>query len=144
MYVTLALKNSGDLYGWGDIRFQKVNSTYPIGLDGVAFSPSLILSDVSMAAAGLYRTVALTKDGKLWFWGIDNEGKVDADPVPVAIPEQDSQPIWAETPVKLPGGIWNDGVAIKKISVGRTVIALKADGSVWAGGQTPPTTALMS
>ena len=135
-YYKLALKNDGNLYGWGDIDYSYLlngdSSTYD---STTSDSPKLMLSDVTMASSSDYRAMAVTKDGKLWTWGVNGDGTVTTDPAPVSMPDQYDKPIWGDLPVTLPEGEWNDGTPVIKVSAGAAVLALKADGSVWAWGQ---------
>ena len=130
---TLALQKDGALYGWGDIGYKYATGTSS-GIDYISLTPKLILSNVSMVSAGYYRALALTNDGRLWLWGVNVDGTINGGPAPVSILDMDSQPIWGDPPVPPLAGEWNDGTAVTKVSASNAVLALKANGSVWAWG----------
>jgi len=134
-WYSLAIKQDGGLYGWGDTGFQFMAYDNPARLDSLALTPQLVLSDVTMESSSYYRALAVTKDGRLWTWGVNSDGTTDTTPTPVTMPEEDMQPIWGDPPVTLPEGKWNDGTAVTKVSASSAVMVLKVDGSVWAWGQ---------
>jgi len=123
---SIAIASDGTLWGWGD------NESYQVGLGSDSnteyFYPQLISnsSDWAAVAAGSNFSIALKTDGTIWGWG-DNahysltDSSASSEYVPVQI-EVDTNS----------DGIDQDWVMIS--ADGYTVLALKADGTLWATG----------
>ena len=74
-YHTIALKEDGTLWAWGDNRYGQLG-------DGTT-TDSLVPTQESTAAAdwisfsgGIYHTIALKEDGTLWAWGYNRSGQL--------------------------------------------------------------------
>lgn len=119
-YHSLAVKNDGTVWGWGD------NSAYQIGRDAPPTTPTPVMkggigSVVSVAASG-HRSVALKADGTVWQWGFWQ----------IPLPWGDSV-YWLNRYVGDAEAVGLAGVI--SISAGSEhSMALKNDGTVWAWG----------
>ncbi|TNE88720.1 MAG: hypothetical protein EP330_13660 [Deltaproteobacteria bacterium] len=60
------LTDAGDLYCWGEGRNTESNG---LGVTADAWSPELVLSDVSDFGLGAYASYAVDSNGALWAWG---------------------------------------------------------------------------
>lgn len=116
----VALTQGGEVFGWGANDFGQVG----IGVsDDRIFTPQKVggfgdTKTVSVAA-GSSHTLALTEDGTVWAWGLNQDGRlgdgsVNNSPVPVQV----------------------DGLTdVVAIAAGDFhSLAVKSDGSVWAWG----------
>ncbi|WHE07071.1 S-layer homology domain-containing protein [Thermoanaerobacterium thermosaccharolyticum] len=112
MYHTVALKNDGTVWAWGDNYFGTTNSSStPVQVKGI--------SDVKAIAAGASYTVVLKNDGTVWAWGVNEYGKLG-----------DGTTNNSFTPVQV-NGISN----VKAIAAGAYhTVVLKNDGTVWTWG----------
>jgi alpha-tubulin suppressor-like RCC1 family protein len=73
---TVALKNDGTVWTWGDnLRGKLGNGT---AQTGNRYTPGQVksLSDVVAVAAGMNHTLALKKDGTVWAWGYNTSGQL--------------------------------------------------------------------
>ena len=119
-YHSLAVKDDGTVWGWGD------NSAYQIGRDAPTTTPMPVMKGeiggVVSVAASRYRSVALKADGTVWQWGAWQ----------IPMPRGDST-LWMDRYV---GGAEDVGLAgVISISAGSEhSTALKNDGTVWAWG----------
>ncbi|MGF7400774.1 S-layer homology domain-containing protein [Thermoanaerobacterium thermosaccharolyticum] len=109
---TVALKNDGTVWAWGDNYFGTTNSSStPVQVKGI--------SDVKAIAAGASYTVVLKNDGTVWAWGVNEYGKLG-----------DGTTNNSFTPVQV-NGISN----VKAIAAGAYhTVVLKNDGTVWTWG----------
>jgi alpha-tubulin suppressor-like RCC1 family protein len=126
---SVALKSDGSVWSWGTNelgQFGDGSSNTPIALFPVAVSG---IATATSVAAGLYHTVALLADGTVAAWGNNASGQLGA-------PSGDQCLQWAKkfacakNPLKVSG--LNNVLAIASGS--SHVLALKADGTVWAWG----------
>ncbi|UJF31315.1 RCC1 domain-containing protein [Paenibacillus hexagrammi] len=161
---TLAVKNDGTLWSWGQNYFGQLGST---GLDNQSMPVQVsTLTDVVSAFAGNNHSIALLANGTVWTFGDNTYGQLghDSDPLPAAVPSlsnivavsaganfnlalENSGTIWAwgdNTNGQLGDGTFASkqqpvpitGVTgVIAISAGKNhALALKSDGSVWAWG----------
>lgn len=117
---SLAVKNDGTVWGWGD------NSTYQIGQDAPTSTRTPVMKvgmgNVASVAASGYRSIALKADGTVWQWGFWQ----------IALPWGDST-YWLNRYVGDAEAVGLAGVI--SISAGPDhSMALKDDGTVWAWG----------
>ncbi|MEA4883589.1 MAG: hypothetical protein VB144_08040 [Clostridia bacterium] len=117
---SLAVKNDGTVWGWGD------NSTYQIGRDAPTTTPTPVMkvgmgSVASVAASG-YRSLALKADGTVWQWGFWQ----------IALPWGDSI-YWHNRYVGDAESVGLSGV-VSMAAGSEHSMALKNDGTVWAWG----------
>ena len=115
---TLALKQDGTVWAWGNNSFGQLGngtrqrSTTPV--------KTLLLTNITMVAAGRFHSVALKSDGTVWTWGYNQDGELG-----YTTPGQ-----FSETPQQVTS-LSN----ITAIAAGSNhSIALKNDGTVWAWG----------
>jgi alpha-tubulin suppressor-like RCC1 family protein len=118
-YHSLAIKNDGTLWAWG------ANGAGKTGLrklTGITYFPERvgISNDWAYISAGAWHSLAIKKDGTLWAWGSNLDGRTGRDRTsgstdrPIIIEtSQDWQSISAG---------WNHSLAIKN------------DGTLWAWG----------
>lgn len=128
---TVAIKNDGSLWSWGNNQYGQLGiGSYggPTG-DGTPFyriKPIRVGFDFSwkqVEAGGVF-TIALKNDGSLWAWGQNSEGQLGIGTT------TGNTPYGWTTPQQI--GSSKDW---KKISVGNQhVLALKNDGTLWAWG----------
>lgn len=115
---SLALKNDGTVWTWGD------NIAYQLGGDstlGQRNYPAQVntLTGVADMAGGTYHSIALKNDGTVWAWGINDYHQLgDSTIIPKSTPVQ----------VHTLTGI------IEIASKSEHSLALKNDGTVWAWG----------
>ena len=132
MAHSLALKQDGTVWAWGNNEFGQAGITTVVDLAGVKevqvpedkkriFMPEQVqgLSDVTSISAGMDYSLALKADGTVWAWGNDEHAQLGNNSV-MGI---------SGTPVKV--NISN----VIKISAGSAfAVALKNDGTVWTWG----------
>ncbi|PAD75303.1 hypothetical protein CHH67_15655 [Paenibacillus campinasensis] len=125
---TLALKEDGTVWGWGEnaggvLTDNSLNGTVQRAVQLKASSGSY-LTNVKAVAAGEYHSMALRNDGTVWAWGnnffngLGNGSSTDSI-YPVQVIDVTNQPLT---------GI----IQIAHHRLGG--LALKADGSVWSWG----------
>ena len=117
VYHTVALKNDGSLWTWGDNYYGQLgNGTVEDG-----YTPTMVNSDLGWmsVAAGSSHTVALKADGSLWTWGDNYFGQLG-----------NSKDEYSYTPIKVDFG--NEWKAVVAGDIHTT--AVKADGTMWAWG----------
>jgi len=118
-YHTVALKNNGTLWGWGDNTYGQLG-------DGSTTANSNPIQEITNAedwsaiSAGSYHTVALKSNGTLWAWGYNSHGQLgDGSMI------NNSSPIQESTRTE----DWS------AISAGSShTVALKSNGTLWAWG----------
>ena len=114
-YYSIALKNDGTVWVWGDNYYGQLG-------DGSTTDRHLPvksnISDVIAISAGGSHTLALKSDGGVWSWGYNSNGQLGDDTTTSK-----------STPVQVR---LSDIVAISAAS--RHSLALKSDGSVWSWG----------
>ncbi|MCL2104189.1 MAG: RCC1 repeat- and reductase domain-containing protein [Kiritimatiellaeota bacterium] len=128
-YHTVALKEDGTVWTWGDnYNGQLGDNTWisrytPVQVKGEEGEG--VLSNVVSVAAGGDHTVALKEDGTVWAWGDNDFGQIGDD-------------TWTDktTPVQVKGegGVgWLSNIVA--VAAGRRhTVAVKDDGTVWAWG----------
>ncbi len=114
---SLALKNDGTLWAWGDNDYGQLGD----GTLTNRFSPTQIGSDTDWMeiSAGQTFSIALKQNGTLWTWGRNDEGELG-----------DGSNIMKTTPIQI--GIDTDWVMVK--GGGHFSIGLKSNGTLWAWG----------
>jgi len=118
---SLAITDTGDLYAWGDQRFDG-----KLGTDEIISrsSPVTVVGGITSwnsAAAGSDHSLGLTSTGVLYAWGRNNRGQLGTDDV-----------VDRSSPVTVVGGItsWN------KISAGREfTLGVTDTGVLYAWGR---------
>lgn len=71
-HFALALKNNGDLYGWGSNAY----GNFGLGNNTDVSTPVKIASGVKTYAAGYYSTLVIKTDGTLWATGYNDWGNL--------------------------------------------------------------------
>ncbi|WP_368667433.1 RCC1 domain-containing protein, partial [Corallococcus sp. AB030] len=114
---TLALKQDGTLWGWGDNGFGALGD----GTTTDRLTPVQVpgMTGVTALATGPFHTLALKQDGTVWAWGNNADGELG-----------DGTTTDRLTPVQVPG---MTGVTALAAGAFHT-LALKQDGTVWAWG----------
>ncbi len=120
---TVAIREDGTLWGWGfNARGELGSSGFDDYIDYTE-SPVQISSDRWIAvSAGDYFTIGLKEDGSLWAWGENDVGQLGNGST-----ENTSVP----TRVGSEGDSW---LAAETAPGSDHVVAIKADGSLWAWG----------
>lgn len=114
---TLALKNDGTVYAWGDnSRGQLGNGTTTASINPVQVTG---LSNIKAIAGGSNHSVALATDGKVYAWGLNADGQLGDDST-----TQRTAPVESKI---------TDVVEIA--AGGSHTVARKANGTVWVWGQ---------
>jgi alpha-tubulin suppressor-like RCC1 family protein len=129
-YHTLALRDDGTVWGWGNGQYGQLGDGAPVGF---ATTPVQVkikggdgalvpLTNVTAVDAGDgYYSLALKEDGTVWAWGNNNYGQLGNGTI-----------TQSSTPAQVLG---EAGVGVKAIAAGSNhSIALKEDGTVWAWG----------
>lgn len=104
-----ALKNNGELYGWGLNYLLGTQKNSPVRIGEELWDK---------VAVGYSHIVAIKPDGTLWAWGDNNYGQVGNG-------TQDS----GTTPILLSSDLWIDVGAANVSS-----FAIRADGTLWGWG----------
>lgn len=112
---TLAIDNSGVLYGWG------LNQGYQLGVGDTEnrTTPVQILNRVVTAATGWYNSAAVTEDGTLWVWGWNDFGQLGLG---------DGGSDNMESPKEVLSGVRSVALGMQHI------MAVKQDNTLWASG----------
>lgn len=117
-YHSLALKSDGTVWAWGYGKDGELGNgtttewqSEPVQVSGLA--------DVVAIAAGNYHNLAIKKDGTVWAWGNNGEGRLG-----------DGTTTNRTTPVQV-HGLSN---IVQVAAGGEHSLALDADGNVWAWG----------
>lgn len=113
---TLAIKEDGSLWAWGD------NTHGQVGDGGTTAknSPTEILAGLTFVAvaAGEEHSLAIDEDGRLWAWGHDDQGQLGLGAISSNVPEQ----VLA-------------GTSFALVSAGAThTLAIDEDGALWVWG----------
>ena len=115
----LVIKADGSLWAWGNNYYGQLGNGESGSEKGHA-SPVKILDSVAQVAAGENYTLAITTEGSLWAWGVNNYGQLG---------NGDSGYGKKQTfPVKI-----MDGVTQVAAGLHHTLV-IKNDGSLWAWG----------
>ncbi|HCC07805.1 MAG TPA: hypothetical protein DEP72_06585 [Clostridiales bacterium] len=129
-YHTVALKNDGTVYGWGNngdgelgdgTIIERYTPVQVLGVGGVEY-----LTGVSQISAGGYHTVALKSDGTVYSWGSNANGQLG-----------DNTIIQRDTPVQVlgvGGSEYLTGIRQVSAAGGGYTVAVKNDGTVYAWG----------
>ncbi|MGC4041401.1 MAG: T9SS type A sorting domain-containing protein [Flavobacterium sp.] len=116
-HFVLALKNNGDLYGWGDNDWGNLGN----GNQTDVFAPTLISSSVRSFSAGYHHSTIVKTDGTLWGTGYNDWGGLGIGNsigyVNVFTQESSLATNWAKTTA----GYYNS-------------FGIKTDGTLWATG----------
>lgn len=114
---TLAIKNDGTLWAWGDNTYSQLG-------DGTGIAKNIptrigSANNWSKVEAGYYHNMAIKTDGTLWAWGLNSNGQLG-----------DGTDVDKNEPVQIGSATdWS------QISVAYDfTIALKNDGTLWAWG----------
>lgn len=113
----LAIKNDGELWGWGDNTFGQLGDSTTVSKTNPTFIRKLI--NVDTICAGDYHSVLLKKDSTIWAWGYNKYGQLG-----------DGTNKTSLIPKKI--GKDNDWVEIS--SRGINTLALKVNGTLWTWG----------
>ncbi len=117
---SFAIDRNGRLWGWGENRQGQLGDGS--AGSGCQLTPKLVsgLPPLAAVAAGDTHTVALGRDGRVWAWGNNSRGQLGIGPVAES-----------RVPTLVPG--LTDVKAIAACYA-FTILALKADGSIWMWG----------
>lgn len=117
-YYSLALKQGGSLWAWGDNRYGQMG----IGTKDHELSPVRVGPDDDWAAvhAGVHHVCAVKLNGTLWAWGLNDYGQI-----PVILDARD---------VRKPAPTRTDSDWASLAGAWRHTLAMKRDGSLWAWG----------
>ncbi|HYV91991.1 MAG TPA: T9SS type A sorting domain-containing protein [Chitinophagales bacterium] len=119
-YHSLALKNDGTVWAWGDNLFGDLGDGSS-GVYAYSYVPVQVnsLTGIIAIGAGADYSVALKNDGSVWAWGWDKYGQLgNGDTTDSNVPVQVSS---------------LTGITAISIGWGHS-LALKNDGTVWAWG----------
>jgi len=114
-YHTVALKENGSLWTWGDDTDGKLGINSPTGSSNSSSIPIEIGSARNwiLVSAGVGHTIALNEDGEIWTWGRDN---------------------WWNT--RVPTRLSTPSVDWLTVSAGSSyTMAISTDGSLWTWGE---------
>lgn len=112
---TLALRDDGTVWSWGDGSQGQLGSGVPTPTPFQVVQ----LDDVRVIAAGESHSLAIRGDGRVWAWGASDRGKLGVgDHDPRAIP---AQVVGLENAIAVAAGTYHS-------------LALRSDGTVWAWG----------
>ncbi len=129
--TTFAVHRDGRVFGWGENNEGQVGDgtrtkrRLPVTVTGPGGTG--LLRDIVAISGGYEFAVALRADGTVWAWGDNADGQLgDGTTTDSTVPVQ----------VKGPGGVGHltRVVAIAGAVDGYHVVALRADGTVWAWG----------
>ncbi|MGI4871017.1 MAG: RCC1 domain-containing protein [Janthinobacterium lividum] len=125
-YHVLALRPDGTLYAWGSNLRGQLGPGVPVSnVDHPA--PVQVPGHYAQVAAGEAFSLALTAEGQLWAWGDNFNGQL-ATPTNSWRATHNQTPPPLPTPRLLPGR-WT------QVAAGTAfVLALRADGQLWAWG----------
>ncbi|MBI4883248.1 MAG: hypothetical protein HY826_04255, partial [Actinobacteria bacterium] len=73
---SLAVKNDGSLWTFGDNRYGQLGTTTNNGIDVANYAPTQVLTGVTKVAAGDEHSLALKSDGSLWTFGFNWDGEL--------------------------------------------------------------------
>jgi len=127
---TYAIKTDGTLWSWGMNNRGSLGLNGAVAHEGRISSPAqipgttwskLALGGMESESAGTDCMAAIKTDGTLWVWGNNESGALGQN-APV-----NSQ---RSSPVQVPGTNWSEVVK----SYGRSMLAIKTDGTLWGWG----------
>jgi alpha-tubulin suppressor-like RCC1 family protein len=124
-YHTLALKQDGTVWTWGNNRGGQLGVATNFGTDVPNPTPVQVgglVGTVTAVSGGGFYSIALMSDGTVQTWGLNNTGQLG-----------DGTTTAKYTPATV-SGISN----VKQISAGwQHAVVLKQDGTVWTWGRNP-------
>lgn len=114
---TLAIKEDGTLWAWGDNSYGKLGLGYEETGTNVQSTPIQVGTDTDwkMVSAGGLSSIALKNDGSFWGWGLDSLGSLSG--------------FSSFSPVIIVPGVWIDICAPYDSSIG-----IRSDGTFWGTG----------
>jgi alpha-tubulin suppressor-like RCC1 family protein len=119
---TVALKSDGSLWAWG----RNINGQVGDGTTSSRYAPVQIGSGYASIAAGTKFTLAVRTDGSLWSWGIDSYGQLGLGAITAR-----TKPVVIGTGYSAVASGGEEGA----FGLSQThVLAVKADGTLWAWG----------
>ena len=125
-YKSMALKNDGTVWGWGQNTNGELGSKIPLGGNTDGSNTPVQVAGISGAAAialGSHHSVVLLGNGTVWAMGYNGDFVLGA---PASV-------TWSTTPLQVPSL-----VSVKAIdAAGECSVALKSDGTVWEWGHCP-------
>jgi alpha-tubulin suppressor-like RCC1 family protein len=129
-YHSLALKNDGTVWAWGDNRYDQLgngttiySSDVPVQVVTSAGGPAL--TGCTKIAGGPFHSLALKDDGTVWAWGYNSNGQLGN-----GTKTDSNLPVQVVTSVGGPALTGITAIA----GGGDHSLALKNDGTVWAWG----------
>lgn len=115
---SLALRADGTVWAWGKNSYGQLGNGSNVSIP-VPVQVSSLSGVVSIAGGGGHHSLAVTNDGTLWAWGMNNHGQLgNGTTVSSNVPVQ----VTTLTDVVAVAQEWTNS------------IALKGDGTVWAWG----------
>lgn len=121
-YSSFAVKADGTVWSWGDNSYGKLaDPTASVSRSSPA--PASLLSNVRQIICGDRWAMALKADGTVWAWGYQRI---------FGFFGEGSNTVYLNTPTEITG--WGNDVVALSSQGGGVVLALKADGTVWAAG----------
>ena len=118
---SLALRNDGTVWGWGDNVYGQVGDGLPSAVSIKTPVQVPGLSGVTAIAAGRFHSLALRSNGTVWGWGYNQFGQVGNGT--------------AVSPVPLPAMVENLTSVTRIAGGGHFSLALREDGTIWSWGE---------
>jgi alpha-tubulin suppressor-like RCC1 family protein len=120
---SLALDSTGRVWSWGYNGSGQLGDGPPTGRSAPGQLPAFSSSPVEMVAAGGSHSLAVTQDGSVWAWGLNDNGQLGNGGTT-------NEP----APVELPASAF-DMKAVVAVTAGPAhSLAITEDGRVWAWG----------